>query len=431
MEKGIRCGVLFAFIILSLSIGVTGSFGRIALAQQPEPFFAYTHQQPDGNRFIAGRGIMPFTAPLDIELAGQPQWLLAGPLSKGTAWVTVLADGRVQAFRVIGQTVTPMEIEPANLPTGAPPLLKIEGDVPSLITLPPEASPMAYPVALPGGGGQIAYVEQNGDLVIRGAEGEVARAAIDALPDARLLVDDRKRILVLTDPTTRYEHGVLGDDLEAGGVMLIATEPELAILMHLVFVDGTVAEQIMPLWADLSGDRRREIILTLSTAEDGAQVVALDDQGQPLAGGAPVGESKKWRHVVAVAPFGPDGTLELVSVLTPHTGGVVEFYRWGDHRLDVVAQLPGYTSHAVGSRNFDQAAAGDFDGDDRVEFLIPGQSLRSLIAIRRTEEGAEEAWSVPVDGVVSTNLATVVFPDGGLGVGVGYGGKGLRLWLPQ
>ena len=38
--------------------------------------YAYTHQQPDGNRYVAGRGNMPNATILDIELSGAPRWLV-------------------------------------------------------------------------------------------------------------------------------------------------------------------------------------------------------------------------------------------------------------------------------------------------------------------------------------------------------------------
>jgi len=62
--------------------------------------------------------------------------------------------------------------------------------------------------------------------------------------------------------------------------------------------------------------------------------------------------------------------------------------------LRVVARLGGYTAHSMGSRNPDMAAAGDFDGDGRVEILLPNQTLTQLGAIRHTAGGAEVAWSV-------------------------------------
>ncbi len=76
------------------------------------------------------------------------------------------------------------------------------------------------------------------------------------------------------------------------------------------------------------------------------------------------------------------------------------------------------------------ALAGDFDGDGSVEVLLPDQSLTELGAIRRTGVGAEAAWSLPIDGILTTNLAAVSFPDGSLALGLGRDDGVLRVWLP-
>jgi hypothetical protein len=67
--------------------------------------------------------------------------------------------------------------------------------------------------------------------------------------------------------------------------------------------------------------------------------------------------------------------------------GVVEFYQWREDTLQIVARVPGYTSHVIGTRNLDMAAAGDFDGDGRFELLLPNQQRTTLGGIRRTEDG--------------------------------------------
>ena len=76
------------------------------------------------------------------------------------------------------------------------------------------------------------------------------------------------------------------------------------------------------------------------------------------------------------------------------------------------------------------AAAGDFDGDGRLEVLLPTRTLTELAAVRRTVDGAEEAWKVDVGGRLSINLAVVETGDGRLAVGVGRTDGVLRLWLP-
>jgi endonuclease YncB( thermonuclease family) len=392
--------------------------------------WGYTYQRPDGNRLAPGKGALPGVEPLDIPLDGEPQWLVAAPMGEGSVWVAVMADGRVQAFHVVGRDVTPVAIEPGQLPPGMPPLLRVRGDLPSLVTNPTDqASPLTHPVVLLASGDQLAFVEADGDLVIWDG-GEVGRVAINALPDARLLVDEAGRILLLTDPTTGYDHGVLGDRVEATSISLIETAPAPRVARRIEIPSPGVVEGIAPIWADLTSDGRREIIVTLSDAEVGARLAVYSQAGEQLAVGPAIGRGHRWRHQLAVAPFGPSGDLELADVMTPHIGGIVEFFQPAGDRLKLMSQTSGYSSHTLGSRNLDKAVAGDFDGDGRIELLVPDQEQTSLGGVRRVPGGAEVAWEVPAGGRISTNLVTVAFPDGSLAVGLGHDRDQLRLWLP-
>lgn len=157
--------------------------------------------------------------------------------------------------------------------------------------------------------------------------------------------------------------------------------------------------------------------------------MAFDERGAWVAAGPPIGRGGRWRHQLAVAPFAPDGGLELVAVRTPHIGGTVELYTREGEQLRIVAELPGYTSHILGARNLDMALAADLDGDGGIEVLVPNQALDTLGVLRRSMAGVEVAWTLPVDGRVSTNLAAVPEADGRVSVGVGREDRVLRLWL--
>lgn len=401
----------------------------VSIGDQMMSVFGYTYQRPDGNRLVAGRGAMPATRSIDVPLGGVPRWVVTAPLAQGSLWAVALDDGRIQAFRLVGGHAEPVAMTPDRLPPGMPPLLRVDNGVPSLVVSPsPAAAPFTHPVVL-NPSGQLAFVETNGDLVIWG-DGEVARLPLRALPDARLIADDRGRLLLLTDATTRYDHGVLGDAVEAASITLVETAPTPRVALTIPIPDPLVVEGIAPIWADLTGDGIREIIVTLSDASQGAWIAVFNEAGERVAAGPPIGQGRRWRHQLAVAPFGPTGELRLADVLTPHIGGIVEFNQLAGDALQIVDRTPGYTSHAIGSRNFDQALAGDFDGDGYIELLLPNQAMTELGAVRQLPGGAEVSWTVPVGDRMSTNLAAVALFDGGLAVGVGHAGGVLRIWLP-
>jgi len=163
---------------------------------------------------------------------------------------------------------------------------------------------------------------------------------------------------------------------------------------------------------------------------NGAQLVVYSESGERVATGDAIGLGYRWRHQIATAPFGPDGEIEVVDVLTPHIGGTVEFFQIEGGKLSKVAQVAGYTSHVIGSRNLDMAAAGDFDGDGSVELLLPNQARDELGAIRRTSEGAEVVWNLPIEGQLNTNLGAVTLNNGMIIIGIGRTDNVFKFWLP-
>ena len=373
-------------------------------------------------------GAIPGGVTLDIELSGVPLWLVAAPFGAGSVWAVALEDGTTQAFLVQSGRAVAMDITSASLPAGAPAALAVAGDEAYLLAAPlGGASELTHPVPL-GGPGRLAFIDSEGDLVLWQNGSEAGRLAVDALPDARLLVDEQERVLLLTKPSSRYPHGIAGDRLEATEITLLETHPSLKAVTRISIPGQRVVEGISPIWADLNGDGRREIIVTISDSEQGAQVVVYSESGNQLAAGPAVGRGNRWRHQIAVAPFGVNGELELAEVLTPHIGGIAGFYRLDGESLNLVAQQAGVTSHTIGSRNLDMGIAGDLDGDGQPELVVFDQSFTDLTAMRRTVDGIEIAWQTPVGGKAATNLASVNL-DGGISLGVGRDDGVLRIWL--
>jgi hypothetical protein len=360
----------------------------------------------DGNRIAPGQGSFDGGEPtLTLNDIGVPLWVTAVASGDSSVWAVALDDGTVRFFEVTDGDIA--DAGSGRLAPGRPPMLALTPDGPQLLV---DGSLLTRSILLSDG--RPAFIGGGGEVVVAGEAIEV-----DALPDARLVIDEVDRLAVLGDATDRYPHGILGDDLEAGSISIIETTPEVRVVSQIVLPAPQVVEGLSPIWADLNGDGSREIIVTVSEPGDGAHLAAYAEDGRLVGAGPGFGRSSRWRHQLAVGPFAPDGTLELVAVRTPHIGGVVEYYRLEGGELRLVASLDGHTSHVIGSRNLDMAAGGDFDGDGRLELLLPVDDYTSLSALRRNPDGVDVAWSVPLDGRLATNLATVTLDDGSLIVG--------------
>ena len=398
--------------------------------------YGYTYGQASGNRTTEGTSSLPDSSPIDVELSGEPAWVVGVSIEEAIAWVVALEDGRVEAFRIDEEgSARPLPISPGRLAAGQPPAVAVKGKGLRLLTSSGEgASTLTHPMLLfPEERKGLLVVAEDGNLFAENGGGfvPIGSPQARALPDAHAVRSPSGRIAILSDPTDRYAHAVLGDDLEAGSISVLEPSGESAeIVSRILPESGGVFELISPLWFEGPSGEEELLAVTESTPDEGSRIAVYDPGGVLVAAGPFMGQGQRWRHLLAAGPFGPNGEVEIAAIRTPHIGGVVEFYAIDedDSELKIAATQPGYSSHEIYSRNLDTARAGDLDGDGAFELLVPSQDSTELGAIRHGEGGAEVAWTLPVDGVLTTNLATAAAPDGQVAVAAGREGGFLRIW---
>jgi len=153
----------------------------------------------------------------------------------------------------------------------------------------------------------------------------------------------------LTRPTTRYGHGILGDGIEAGGLMVKTAGGQL---YEHILPDGFVFEDRSARLIDLDGDGRDEIVVVLTSVSEGAALAVygiVDGSIQLRAKTPHIGRPHRWLNPAEFADLDGDGNMEITAVWTPHLGRVLQAWRLVGGRLQQVAAIQGYSNHAAGS----------------------------------------------------------------------------------
>lgn len=348
--------------------------------------------QPTGNRVIEGRGAIGSSMPVTVELptGRSARWLI--PTDRHT-WSAVLDDGSTIELTIEGRSAV-------TATTSAP-----------VGTHDPSAGP---PFLLDG---RLADESTGRDLFT------------DPLPDTRVVTDGRQ-LVALAAPTDRYGHGVLGDAIEASSVEVVSDDGSSTTPISVEEPD--VIEGVSPLLADVDEDGALDVVLTLSNSETGARLAAYAFDGTPIAETAPIGTGSRWRNLLAIAPTGPNGEVEIIDIRTPHIGGTLQFFRNdGDGTLELVASASGYSTHVIGSRNLDLGIVTDADGDGRLDVLLPSQSRDALAVVTRddnAEDGASEIGRVALGADLTTNVSALPHGDDGVAYAVGTADGRVIVW---
>lgn len=212
----------------------------------------------------------------------------------------------------------------------------------------------------------------------------------------------------LAAPTRRYQHGVLGDDVEAGALRVATTEGN-TLSVHLP--EDAVFEDLRPRLVDLEGDGRDEVLVVRSTQAGGAAIVVyglVEERLVERAAIPPIGRPGRWLNPVGVADLDGNGRRDVVYVETPHIGGRLRVWEFDGRGLVHRDTVPGVSNHAIGSTALGLHALLDVDRDGLPDIVVPDQSRTTLIAFGLSEGRLRQIVRTPLPGAIATDI----FVDG-------------------
>ncbi|OLS43999.1 hypothetical protein BV509_06345 [Rhodovulum sulfidophilum] len=177
------------------------------------------------------------------------------------------------------------------------------------------------------------------------------------------------------DPTARYDHGVLGDRLEWGSLVLRLSKGGTR---RIVLPDTRVFEDLAPRLADLDGDGAPEVLAVETDLALGARLSVYGADG--LIAATPfLGQPYRWLAPAGAADLDGDGRVEIAYVDRPHRARVLRIWRLEAGRLVPVAAAEGLTNHRIGD---DVISGGLRTCGGTPELLLADPDWQRVIAVR-------------------------------------------------
>ncbi len=228
-----------------------------------------------------------------------------------------------------------------------------------------------------------------------------------ALPDGKVASGNGEIARAwLAEPVTRYDHGILGDKIEAGSLVIETRDGKVQTVR---LKSDAVFEDLEPRLADLDRDGHDEVIVVKSYLKHGsalAVIAARRGKYEIVAETPPLGGPHRWLDPAGIADFNGNGKIDIALVRQPHVIGALELWSWRDGALHKTAELPDIANHIAGTRAIDMAAVADFDGDGVADIAAPSLD-RSHLRIVSFAPQPREIANVPLPAKAVTNLGLV------------------------
>lgn len=196
-----------------------------------------------------------------------------------------------------------------------------------------------------------------------------------ALPDGRVAIGTAQVARAwLAAPTSRYDHGVLGDAIEAGSLVIERRDGRRGSVTP---GREAVFEDLFPRIASIGG--RDWIVVVKSYLDRGSALAVIDPDSMTIAAETPpIGRPHAWLNPAGIADFDGDGATDIALVRQPHVVGRLELWSWKDRKLTKAAEITDVANHFIGSRALGMSWAADFDGDGHSDLAVPSLDRRTF-----------------------------------------------------
>jgi len=228
------------------------------------------------------------------------------------------------------------------------------------------------------------------------------------LPDGRIATAGGSatiRQAWYSKPTRRYDHGILGDTLEGGSLVVVTKggkKLEYTLPGNLVF------EDITPHLSDLDGDGKTEVITIISSFSKGGSlgIFQVSANELELRTQSPyIGRSYRWLNIAGINRYSGGRSPEIAIVVTPHIGGRLDLYKFNGTKLSRTVSAQGFSNHFIGSREQRLSASYKEASGNKFNLALPSANRRSLKIMTVAANGWQQIGSATLPSPISKAIA--------------------------
>jgi len=208
------------------------------------------------------------------------------------------------------------------------------------------------------------------------------------------------------EPTTRYDHGILGDAVEWGALELtVDTCIDCEIKSIRKFIirlpENRVFEDIAPRLVELTDEAGPGVMVVETDLELGARLAIYYESGV-LAATPFIGRSHRWLAPIGAADFDGDGYIEYAYVDRPHLAKTIKVWRLIEGEFLQVAERAGFTNHNIGDGVI---AGGVRDCGAGPEMIVADGNWKNVVAVTLIDNRLDAVSIGPFQGHKSLRKA--------------------------